>query len=161
MADASSCLSDISRVLELRGETTLAEAYREAWAFSQAGWTEFFGYPPELSPTLFRCLDGSEWGMLSMYGFIELADGTIRLPSRDVRQPAFGTSTPKEHISSEADLVPAARRLLKRILDGVPGVLETVAVKLSLRGFDPSGLVLGEDQDGERGAEEPPADKPR
>ena len=141
MVDASSCLSDISRVLELRGETTLAEAYREAWAFSQAGWTESVEYAPELSPTLFRCLDGSEWGLLSMYGFIELADGTIRLPSRDVRQPSFGTSTPKEHISSEADLVPAARRLLKRILDGVPGLRAWTEMSLSLRGLDLSGLV--------------------
>lgn len=141
MADASSCLSDISEVLELRGEKTLAEAYREAWAFSQARQGEFFGYPPELTPTLFRCLDDSEWGMLSMYGFIELADGTIHIPSRDVRQPAFGTETPKEHISSEADLVPAARRLLKRIFDSVPGLRAWTEMSLSLKGLDLSGLV--------------------
>lgn len=134
--DFGAGLESVSDVLELQGEETLAEAYREAWAFS-ARQTESFGYPP----ALFRCLDDSEWGMLSMFGFLELADGTIS-PSSDVRvQAALGGSTPVEHISSETDLVPAARRLLKRIFDGVPGLRAWTEMSLSLKGLDLSGLV--------------------
>lgn len=132
--DFGAGFESVSDVLELRGEKTLAETYREAWAFSQAA----------LPPTFFRCVDGTElWGMMSMFGFVELADGTVAPFSGALSLSALagGTSTPVERISSEADLVPAARRLLKRIFDGVPGLRAWTEISLSLKRLDLSGLV--------------------
>lgn len=142
--DFGAGLESVSDVLELRGEKTLAEAYREAWAFSQAGRTESVEYAHALSPTFLRCVDGTEWwGMMSMFGFVELADGTVALSSGALSLSALagGAEVPVERVSSEADLVPAAQRLLKRILDGVPGLRAWIEMALSLKGLDLSGLV--------------------
>lgn len=122
-------------VLYRLGEKTLSESFKKAF--------ELTGIPAEpgslsfVEPILVHDNTGnslSNYGAIFFFGLNELPDGTIT----DSWDRMW--NTPKETVTTEAVIVPAARRLMKRILSGS----RRFRMKMELNGFD-AGRILPDD----------------
>lgn len=114
-------------VLDRLGEKTLSESFQKAYEL-----TGSFVEPILVHDNTGNSL--SIYGAIFFFGLNELPDGTIT----DSEDRLW--STPKETVATEADIVPAARRLMKRILSGS----RRFRMKMELNGFD-AGMILYDD----------------
>jgi hypothetical protein len=113
-------LSKSSLIDELHeiGEDALAEAFRCVWQET--------GDPT--SPRIYRTDDHD--GIVGVCGLRELPDGTV---TNDI---SVSWNDASERIGNGGDVAKAARRLLKRIFDGIPSLGIKVRMLLMLKGLD-------------------------
>jgi len=116
---------DLVNVLRERGEETLSEAYATLFE-TEIDMTD--RTDKAAGPIYVHFQDGE--GAIWFYGFYGFKKNG---------PPSFKGS-PTEHVSSDSDLVPASRRLLNRIFEGVPGLRTKVKMILGLKGFDAGGI---------------------
>lgn len=112
------CKSSLIDELHEIREHALAEAFRCVWRET--------GDPTE--PKIYRTDDQD--GIVGVCGLNELPDGTV---TNDV---SVVWNAPSERIGNGGDVAKAARRLLKRIFDGIPSMGTKVRMLLGLKGFD-------------------------
>ena len=111
------CKSSLIDELHGIGEDALAEAFRCVWRET--------GNPTE--PQIYRTDDD---GIVGVCGLREFPDGTV---TDDV---SVSWSAPSVRIGNGGDVAKAARRLLKRIFDGIPSMGTKVRMLLELKGLD-------------------------
>ena len=118
-------------VLDRLGEKALSESFKKAFELTGSL------VEPVVEPILVHDNTGnslSDYGAIFFFGLNELPDGTITDSGDGM------WNTPKETVTTEADIVPAARRLMKRILSGS----RRFRMKMELNGFD-AGRILSDD----------------